>query len=233
MPGSHTTAIVIPAYNEAASIGAVLSGFTPRQRRHVVVVDDYSTDDTARIACEAGCQVLSLPIQMGAWGAIQAGLRYALRNGYQQVATMDADGQHQVCQLNKLLAHQKNHRANVVIGTCPQRLSTGKKVAWKYFRLLTGLGLEDLTSGFRVYDRVALKVLVAPAASLLDYQDVGVLLLLQRAGLKIEEVPVTMTQRAAGHSKVFYSWAMVARYMLQTTTLCVAKIGQKPFSRIG
>jgi len=195
------TAIVIPAFNEAESIGAVLDSFPPSVRRHVVVVDDYSTDDTAQIAEDKGCTVLRLPLQLGAWGAIQAGLRFAFKAGYRQVVTMDADGQHQTSQLARLMAFAEKHRANVVIGTCPQRLSTGKKLAWAYFRLLTGLTMEDLTSGFRFYDRAAMQVLVAPVASLLDFQDVGVLLLLKRAGLDIIEVPVDMIQRCNGKSK--------------------------------
>ncbi len=228
MPKLHTdqTAIVIPAFNEADSIGAVIDSFRPAARRHVVVVDDYSTDDTAQIAEQKGCVVLRLPLQLGAWGAIQAGIRYALESGYQQVVTMDADGQHQTSQLARLLDFAEKHRASVVIGTCPGRLSAGKKLAWAYFRLLTGLTMEDLTSGFRLYDRNAMRVLAAPVASLLDFQDVGVLLLLKRAGLEIIEVPVDMVQRCNGKSKVFYSWWMVARYMMQTTALCVAKVGQ-------
>jgi len=222
------TAVVIPAHNEAASIGSVLEGFAEPLRQHVVVVDDYSTDETVPIARQAGCVVLPLPIQLGAWGAIQAGLRYALKKGYRQVVTMDAVGQHPVDQLHRLMAFRDKHQANVVIGTCPQRLSQGKKLAWAYFRLLTGLTLEDLTSGFRVYDEQALHVLASPAASLLDYQDIGVLLLLQKAGMEIIEVPVRMTHRSDGKSKVFYSWTMVAHYMLQTSALCVAKMGQRP-----
>lgn len=220
------TAIVIPAFNEAASIGAVLDSLQWVNRCHVIVVDDYSTDATAAIARKKGCVVLRLPLQLGAWGAIQAGLRYALKKGYQQVVTMDADGQHQTDQLRKLMTFREKHRANVVIGTCPGRLSIGKRLAWAYFRLITGLRLEDLTSGFRIYDRQAMRTLAAPVASLLDFQDVGVLLLLKRAGLDIIEVPVDMSQRQDGKSKVFYSWWMVARYMLQTSALCVAKVGQ-------
>ncbi len=230
MLNSYTqqTAIVIPAFNEEKNIGAVLDSLESLRHQHVIVVDDYSTDRTAHIAEEKGCVVLRLPVQLGAWGAIQTGLRYAVKKGYQHVVTMDADGQHAASEIKRLVDFAQTHSANVVIGTCPGRLSAGKKLAWAYFRLLTGLQLEDLTSGFRWYDRQAVHLLASPVASVLDFQDVGVLLLLKKAGLAIYEVPVNMSQRNQGKSKVFYSWWMVARYMLQTSALCVAKIGQLP-----
>jgi hypothetical protein len=113
-----------------------------------------------------------------------------------------------------------------VIGTFPQRLSGPKRLAWAWFRALTGLGVEDLTSGLRVYGPRALQVLASPEATLLDYQDVGVLLLLRKYGLTVHEVPVKMHPRRAGQSRVFSSWWTVARYMAQTTLLCIARIGR-------
>ena len=64
-------------------------------------------------------------------------------------------------------------------------------------------------------------------ASMLDYQDVGVLLLLLGAGLTIKEVPVKMHDRSDGKSRVFSSWLVVLKYMVQTTTLCIANIGKR------
>ena len=83
----------------------------------------------------------------------------------------------------------------MVIGTCVERLSRAKRVAWRYLRALTGLGLADFTSGLRLYDARAVDILAGPAASLLDYQDVGVLMLLAKNGLTIEETPVPMLER--------------------------------------
>ena len=91
-------------------------------------------------------------------------------------------------------------------------------------RLLTGLDLHDLTSGLRLYDAEAVRILSGPQASLLDYQDIGVLMLLTRRGLNIVEQTVPMHERAVGHSRVFASWPVVARYMLHTTVLCIAQV---------
>ena len=104
------------------------------------------------------------------------------------------------------------------------RLSRAKRVAWRYLRLLTGLKLTDFTSGLRLYDADAIEVLAGQEASLLDYQDVGVLMLLARSGLKITETPVTMLPRRSGRSRVFASWPVVARYMVHTTVLCLAQL---------
>ena len=215
---------VIPARDEAATVAAVVAGVRESLACAVLVVDDASTDATAEIARAAGATVLTLPIGLGAWGATQAGIRYARRHGFAGVITLDADGQHLPESLPALFATQAHSGANVVIGTCVERLSRAKRIAWRYLRGLTGLGLADFTSGLRLYDVQAIDILAGPAASLLDYQDVGVLMLLAKNGLTIEETPVPMLPRRAGHSRVFASWPVVALYMLHTTVLCIAQI---------
>lgn len=192
----------------------------------MLVVSDASIDTTATVARNCGAQIIELNHNIGAWGATQTGFRYALRQGYTHVASLDADGQHAPESLPALIAAQRETGADVVIGTFPERLSRPKRLAWAWFRALTGLGVEDLTSGFRVYGPRALKVLASPEATLLDYQDVGVLLLLRKYGLSVHEVPVTMYPRSTGHSRVFSSWWTVGRYMAQTTLLCIARIGR-------
>lgn len=192
----------------------------------VLVVSDASTDGTAAAARRGGARVIELPLQLGAWGATQAGIRYALRHGFDTVISLDADGQHDPECLPRLVAAHLLGGADLVIGTFPQRLSRAKRLAWGWFRSITGLSVEDLTSGLRVYGPRALAVLASAEATLLDYQDVGVLLLLRRHGLRVEEVPAVMYPRRAGHSRVFASWFMVAGYMMKTTVLCVARVGR-------
>ncbi|MGN6518515.1 MAG: glycosyltransferase family 2 protein [Dokdonella sp.] len=215
---------MIPARDEAATVGAVVAGVREALGCAVLVVDDASRDATAEVARAAGAESLRLPFGLGAWGATQAGIRYARRNGYAGVVTLDADGQHEPASLPALFEAQRQSGANVVIGTCIERLSRAKQVAWLYLRTLTGLRLTDFTSGLRLYDARATAILAGPEASLLDYQDVGVLMLLAKNGLRIEETPVPMLPRREGHSRVFASWPVVARYMLHTTVLCLAQI---------
>jgi glycosyltransferase involved in cell wall biosynthesis len=221
--------ILIPAYNEAASIAGVIAEIRLHaQDAPIVVVDDCSDDATGEIARRADARVLRLPMRLGAWGAMQTGLRYALQQDWQRVVTIDSDGQHRPEDIGRLLSPLDNGTADVVIGACPERVSAARRIAWRYFRLLTGIALEDITSGFRAYNRAAIEILAAPDATLLDYQDVGVLLLLRRSGLRILEVPVAMRPRTDGKSRVFESWWTVGRYMLHTSVLCIAAIGRRP-----
>ncbi|MCX7553949.1 glycosyltransferase family 2 protein [Marinicella sp. S1101] len=222
------TLIVIPAFNEATNLARLLPELVATVSFDVVIINDASTDETAQVAKAHDVACFTLPIQLGAWGATQTGIRYAAKTGYSAVITMDADGQHLPNELNALMRVYNNTNANVVIGTFPSRLSRLKKLAWKFFKMLTHIKIEDLTSGFRLYDKAAIEVLSSKQASMLDYQDVGVLLLLLRAGLTINEVPVKMEDRNDGKSRVFSSWLVVLKYMVQTTTLCVANIGKRP-----
>lgn len=216
--------VLIPAHNEQATVGKIVRTVRETIDCEVAVIDDASTDATARVASSAGATLLPLSLRLGAWGAIQTGLRYALRKGYRTAVTMDADGQHEAVQIDSLLKSLQAQQADVVIGACPDRAGRAKQMAWSYFRLLTGLRFEDITSGFRAYNLSAMKLLASTRASLLDYQDVGVLLMLQQGGLRIAEVPVFMNVRATGRSRVFGSWLMVLKYLLQTTLLCIVKI---------
>lgn len=224
-PAPSACLAVLPARNESATVAAVVRGVIDHVGCDVVVVDDASTDATAGEAERAGATVLRLPGQLGAWGAAQAGLRYGRRRGYRLVVTLDADGQHHPERLPALLAAHASGGADVTIGACPGRLSWAKRIAWAYFRGLTGLSVTDFTSGLRVYGERAIDVLASGDASLLDYQDIGVLMLLRQRGLSIRETPSTMSPRRSGASRVFSSWFTVARYMIATTVLCIAQVG--------
>jgi glycosyltransferase involved in cell wall biosynthesis len=213
--------VVIPAKNEAATIAAVVQIVLNQGFADVLVVDDASDDNTGAVARAAGAMVLAAPLPQGAWGAMQTGIRYGVRHNFTSVITLDADGQHRPEEIDRLL--QAARFADVVIGACPSRGSPARKFAWAFFRRITGFSLEDLTSGFRLYNARACKLLAGEEATLIDYQDMGVLLLLRSAGMSFAEVEVQMNARENGVSRIFYSWWAVARYMLETTVLCIAK----------
>ena len=223
MTGKPRTVILIPAKNEEATVGDVVRGVKAVLQCHVVVIDDASTDATIAAARLAGATVLPLAVQLGAWGAIQAGLRYALDNGFHIAITMDADGQHAPVCVRGLLEPIAAGRADVVVGACVARVSSARCLAWSLLRWLSGIGIRDLTSGFRAYNLAAMSRLVSKQASLLDYQDLGVLILLRKFGLRTLEIEVEMCPRIIGHSRVFSSWWVVCKYMLLNTVLCIAK----------
>lgn len=213
--------IVIPARDEVTTIGALVARLKRDGWREVLVVDDQSDDGTGEAARVAGATVMRPLLPVGAWGATQTGIRLALARGYEGVVTMDADGQHEAAEIPALLAHPGD--ADVIIGAHPERGSWLRRIAWWWFRRLTGFELRDLTSGFRYYGRPAMELLASHEATLLDYQDLGALLLMSRAGMRIVEVPVSMGPRAAGKSRVFSSWFSVIRYMTATTLLCLSR----------
>ncbi|BCS89480.1 glycosyltransferase family 2 protein [Pseudodesulfovibrio sediminis] len=209
-------AVIIPALNEADTVGDVVKGAL-RYGCDVFVVDDCSDDATREQALEAGATVLSSPFVTGAWCATQAGLLYAMKKGrYDFFLTMDADGQHDPDSLPQLMERYGETEANMLIGSCPDRGSMGRRLVWRLFIFLTRLKIDDITSGLRLYDRESVKAVLSKEASLYDYQDLGVLLLLRRRGLHCEELPVSMCSRSNGCSRVFRSWSAVAMYMFKT-----------------
>lgn len=217
--------VIIPAHNETKDIAFVIGEINRYTNFPVVVIDDASTDNTIEEARKAGAVVIPLAVQLGAWGATQAGLRYALKNGFSYAITMDADGQHLAESLPVLLQPIIRKEADVTIGACTRRGSKARKIAWNLIRRASGLSLEDLTSGFRVYDRRAIRRLARWQATLLEYQDVGVLVMLKASGLIIKDVEVRMLPRRHGISRIFYSWNSVFYYMCYTLLLSVTKRG--------
>jgi glycosyltransferase involved in cell wall biosynthesis len=216
-------AIIIPAYNELPTINRVVSEVMERVQASVVVVDDASTDGTGDAARKAGATVLPLVLQLGAWGAIRTGMLYALKHDFDWALTMDADGQHLAEFIRPVLAPIQTGDADVVIGSYPERGSRARKLSWAVFRRFNMLNLQDLTSGLRAYNRSAISVLACDETSLLDYQDIGVLLHLKKQGIRITEAPVTMNPRLSGHSRVFSSWWTVGRYLALTGVLSLSK----------
>lgn len=215
--------VVIPAFNEEATIGDVITSAFRHADLPVWVVDDGSTDLTKERALTAGARVLSLPFQIGAWGATQTGLRYAHKLGIDFVITMDADGQHDPTSAKHLLETVVSGKADVALGTFEARGSGLRRVAWKMMGLASGLDFRDPTSGYRAMNASAIKALTSSAASMLDHQDIGVLILLVRARLRISEIPVNMFPRKSGQSRIFSTWRVVFSYMIHTLSLALAK----------
>jgi glycosyltransferase involved in cell wall biosynthesis len=221
---SANSAILIPAWNEEATVADVVKEIHENSSYPVIVINDASSDQTADCAAAAGARVLNLPVNLGAWGATQTGIRFALKKGYQRVITMDADGQHMSSTIPQLLEPITAGSADMVIGSCTERGSSARKLAWRFFRKMTGLEIEDLTSGFRAYGLPAMTMLASSKATLLEYQDIGVLLLLMHSGLRIQEVQVQMRLRQSGRSKIFSSWFKVAEYLVLNFILCTSHV---------
>lgn len=151
------TVAVIPAYNEATTVGSVVDGAMAHVD-HVVVVDDGSTDDTAAIARRHGASVIEHVINTGVGGAVRTGYRYAIRNGYDFVVQIDADGQHDPAYIPALLAEAEDHDmviASRYLNDSHREYSRVRNAGIRLFTALVnrlgGVEITDVTSGFRVY----------------------------------------------------------------------------------
>jgi glycosyltransferase involved in cell wall biosynthesis len=201
--------VIIPAHNEEANVGRVIHeirGFLPTA--DLVVVDDGSRDDTARVAREAGAQVLSLPNNLGYGAAIQTGFRYATRNGYDIGIQMDSDGQHAPESVPALLEPVLRGEIDVALGSrflgrADYPIPWPKKLGMKLFAAIasTALGtrITDPTTGFQALSSRVMRYFAVDNYPS-DYPDADAIMVLGFRGFKIREVPVVMKARMAGTS---------------------------------
>ena len=151
--------VVVPAYNEAASISQVIDGV----RSHgfqVLVIDDGSSDETPLVARQRNALVLSLPFNVGVGGALRCGFRYAVENGFTAVIQCDADGQHLPSHLDDLVEATNRTDAHMMIGSrFGSEKTTHDPSLLRRFAMLvlskvaqhaTKHSITDSTSGFRL-----------------------------------------------------------------------------------
>lgn len=218
--------IAIPALNESKSISNVIQEvheFIPQAT--VLVVDDGSTDDTAKIAKQSGAQVISLPFNLGVGGALRVAFRYATKNNFTHVMQIDADGQHLPSEAKQLIKNSSDN--SVVIGSrffdseSKYKASIARRTAMislaKITSAICGTKLTDVTSGFRITSGDAIQLFARnyPREYLGD--TVESLIIAHRSGITIKEVPVSMKKREAGApSQNFLKsvWYLIRAWMM-------------------
>lgn len=202
--------VMVPAYNEGQVIARTLRAL----RRlpdgfDVLVVNDGSSDDTSRQARKAGARVLDLACNLGVGGAVQAGYQYARSHGYDIAIQFDADGQHRVSEIPRLVEPVLSGQADLVIGSrylqgLKYRFSMDRLLGSRYLSLLVNSLLRgritDPTSGFRAAGSRAIRFFSThyPQSWLGD--TVEALVQIGRRGYAIHEVPTRMARRKAGTS---------------------------------
>jgi len=219
-------AVIIPAFNEAASIAETIADAASLALdQELVVVNDGSRDATSSIARASGrATVLDLPVNLGIGGAVQTGFRYAARAGHDIVVQFDGDGQHVAAEIERLIAPIRAQQADVVIGSrFAERGSTpgafrstrsrrlGIRLLALANWLLAGRWVRDSTSGFRAYNREAVAFLADRYPA--DYPEPEALVLLGRNGFRLVEVPVVMRERQGGRSSI--AGLRSAHYMIK------------------
>ena len=204
------TLLLIPAYNEGASIG-----FVVQEARQVLggidilVVDDHSSDATATEAALAGAQVLSVPHHLGLGGCVQAGYRLAFERGYDRVVRIDGDGQMDPRDIPALLSTLDTCGCQMVIGSRfvdGGSYDTGfvRGLGIRLFRLvlrpILGKEVLDPTSGFVAVNREALEVFSRSFP--LEYPEIEALVVLKRRAFRFQEVKCSFRKRLAGRSSI-------------------------------
>jgi glycosyltransferase involved in cell wall biosynthesis len=211
----NDTLVFIPAWNEEENLPAVLDelrGELPDV--DVLVVDDGSTDRTADVAREHGAEVLSLGMNRGLPIGIAAGYAWARGHAYQFCGRVDADGQHPARELVRLLERVREDVCDVAVGSRfvsgegyePYRYRPspvrrlGTALLRRGMRITLQRPFADATSGLYAVNAKALPILAEPFRT--EAPEVEALIRLNAAGLRVDEVPVTMEARAAGLSKL-------------------------------
>ena len=210
--------VVIPTYNEAESIGALLHALEPLDC-DVLVIDDRSPDGTAQIVRNLGIEVIERSGKQGLGSAYRVGFSLAIDRGYTYIIQMDADGSHQIADLERMMEWIGN--ADLLIGS--RWIEDGGIANWSKFReylsksantyanLLLSLGVKDTTSGFRIYTAALVKKMEISTIRSEGYcfQIEMTRRAIARGG-SIAEIPITFIERAHGVSKMSFQIALEA-----------------------
>jgi glycosyltransferase involved in cell wall biosynthesis len=213
--GSADTLVFIPAWNEEKNLPAVIDEVAEGLPGvDLLVVDDGSTDDTARVGRERGAAVESFEENRGLPFGVAAGYAYAAEHGYAYCGRVDADGQHPVAELARLLDRVRSSACDVAVGSrfvsgdgyepgryqpSPARV-VGTSLLRRGMRHVLGRPFADATSGMYAVNAKAMPILAEPYAT--GAPEVEGLLRLRDAGLVVEELPVNMRERASGESRL-------------------------------
>ncbi len=204
--------IIVPAFNEEENIrGVILKLYSENDAWDILVINDASLDRTSEIARQTRlATVIDLPINLGIGGCVQTGFRYAKNKGYDCALQFDGDGQHSAEEIHKLLEIVLNNEADVAIGSRFRqrhhgfKSSMSRRIGIRIFEwfswLLIRQRITDHTSGFRAYNRKALKFLADYYPT--DYPEPEVIILLGKNGFRIKEIYTQMHERRGGVSSI-------------------------------
>jgi hypothetical protein len=201
--------VCVPAFDEAESLPDVLAAI-PRSvagmTTHILVIDDGSQDQTRAVAAARGAHVVSHPVNSGQGAALQTGYLVAERVGVDVVVTLDADGQHDPAEIERLVGPIVRDEADFVVGSrrmgSQERESrardAGISAYTRLINLLGGTEVSDIANGYRA---IRASRLAEIAFTEDQFHNPELLLGAARAGLRVVDVPVTIRRRASGQSK--------------------------------
>ena len=230
------TLVFLPAWNEEENLGAVLAELAhDLPETDLLVVDDGSSDGTAEIARGHGADVVSFEENRGLQAAIAAGWAAAAERGYAYCGRVDSDGQHPAAELRRLLDLVRGGTCDVAVGSrfvagegypayryrpSPAR-RLGTAALRRAMRLRLGRRFGDATSGMYAANAKAIAILAEPYST--TAPEVEAILRLERAGLRVVEVPVHMRERASGESKLRGKKAVMVVLTIAATLLAARR----------
>ncbi len=204
------TLVIIPAFNEQDNIDKLLDELTQDYPQYdYVVINDCSTDQTVNILQNRKANYINLPINLGIGGGVQTGYLYAYQNDYDIAVQMDGDGQHLPKYLVNIIEPIEKGQADAVVGSrfinnegfqsSPMR-RLGIVILSAIIKMLTGMKITDVTSGFRAVNRKGIALFAGNYAQ--DYPEPEALVVSAMHGIKTIEVPVVMQERLGGKSSI-------------------------------
>ncbi len=212
LPNSNRTPktlIIIPTYNEEANVGRVIRDVQKNApAADILVINDGSVDASAEIARDAGAHVISHPFNMGYGVACQTGFKYANRKGYDYLIQMDSDGQHEPACIPDLLNAVQEPGVDIVLGSRWLGVSSYegpllRKFGKFFFAFLasrlTNFEVTDPTTGYQAMNRDVIGFYCTNVYPV-DYPDADMIIVLNRTGFRVKEIPVVMYQNTTGQS---------------------------------
>jgi len=199
-------AIGIPALNEENNIGPIITNLK-KKYDHVLVCDDGSSDSTAVIASEMGAHVVKHSKNQGYGSAIKTIFNEAKKIDCDILVTFDADGQHQISEIDDILKPIIKNTADIVIGSrflgktknLPKYRKFGIKTITGLTNVMTGSNISDSQSGFRSYSQKILKE-ISPTESGMGIST-EILIKAVKNKMRITEIPITISYENNTHSK--------------------------------
>ena len=218
----YRLSVILPAYNEAASIAHVLAKIGAQlPDAELIVVDDASRDETAALAAGAGAIVVRQPYNKGNGAAVKAGIRAA---SGEVVLLLDADGQHDPADLPRILEPIGTYDLVVAARTRASNASwsrgIGNAMLNRLATYLTGMQVDDLTSGFRAMKRDHIREFIHLLPNRYSYPTTSTMAFI-KSGYSVKFVPIAARQREGGASgqKLLRNGVVFVTIILRMVTL--------------
>ena len=202
--------VIVPAYNESAIIAETIEDI----RRNagcadILVINDGSTDNTAGVLRKLNTAYAEHCINLGIGGAVQTGYRYACRKGYDYVVQIDGDGQHDPAYILPMIEWMEKEQVDLGIGSrflerqgfqSSLMRRAGIRFLSGLVRLVSGIRILDVTSGFRIVNKRYVQLFAREYAD--DFPETDSIPAVVCAGGKVAEYPVIMRERRTGRSTI-------------------------------